>query len=763
MGNNIEISVKVKGRPVSNAGYQSIYIYNNPQFDIQDSEYVGFDVDENSYFYSIRREDKYTIYKIIRNRVQSCDGNRLSTFKIAFSIPKGYKLDGCTPYDVLKDLKDEFIKKCLRCVDSTQDVYRYVSDDIGINILDDVSKKYALFPVSYPYRIMKPGGPIGYIIKNDCEIERFFHDVNYPEFEDYSEVLIAEHVGQTSYSQISNIQIPRPKNYELWVDGVKKGNYTNLNDPIPVTSKKISDYYDNVTKSFTVQNLKDLKDGDFIEGVELQEDYERIIVSTANWATPKRRNIKLRIVPAEYEKEIFAHPNWVRVIKKGIRNTEIQLSNDFSFTLVGEQIAEIRNRTIELELTSEAQKRFRVTGSEIYGDELRATVEIKPQVVRETVGIHGNGKIGQHHSRTNNMSSANSSPVCDVTIKLNGKDKFDEKSKYVKIKLESNDGVRSTCTTRFSKIANTSDEYEGHLYVSKDYKEFGKLELKFSIKNSDYVTTITPPDLNNDEIQIWGKNFKINKKNWIKKNINVLIFLAIFLTTLLLGFFVGYSTHDTIKQGLIQTESNDTTIDDNPFSMNEEEAIKFLESADKKLKSKELSFADVEELFKKYMSDTLVIKEYDISKFEGKVCDRIDDYYEIVCYIQNGDFDKIKESINKYDNKALHIWDYHAKILRKIIGNESSFRNNYSKIQSFDRIEENIKDESGEEPTPTPLSPSPPSSTASSQNSTTSRTSANTQTQKWVCEQCKNAGERLNTWDKESDYKRHMEKLHKER
>ena len=210
MGNNMEISVKVQGRPVSNAGYQPIYIYNNPQFDIQDSEYVGFDVDENSYFYSIRREDKYTVYKIIRNRVQSCDGIRLSTFKIAFSIPRGYKLDGCTPYDVLNNLRDEFINKCLRCVDTTQDVYRYVSDDIDINILDDVSKKYTLSPISCPYRIMNPSGPIGYIIKNDWDIEQLFHDINYPEFENYSEILIAEHVGQTSYSQISNIQIPRP-------------------------------------------------------------------------------------------------------------------------------------------------------------------------------------------------------------------------------------------------------------------------------------------------------------------------------------------------------------------------------------------------------------------------------------------------------------------------------------------------------------------------------------------------------------------------
>lgn len=130
---------------------------------------------------------------------------------------------GYTPYDVLCALKDEFLKKCMTCKDPVRETYEYNAGKIDGHVLDEVVSKFTLTCFRTPYRVMTPNGPVGYIEETEEKIKEFFQDINYPEFDKFKEVVVATTVHTTSYVPISNIQIPRPKKYEVIVDGKGRG------------------------------------------------------------------------------------------------------------------------------------------------------------------------------------------------------------------------------------------------------------------------------------------------------------------------------------------------------------------------------------------------------------------------------------------------------------------------------------------------------------------------------------------------------------
>lgn len=257
MAYNHSISVKVCGNPESSGGFGPILLLNNPSFVVEDQFFVGFD--KNSFFFTITTYQTQTVYKLVKNNVRSSGAFRVGSLVIAISIPKNYKLEGgYTPYDVLCALKDEFLKKCMTCKDPVRETYEYNAGKIDGHVLDEVVSKFTLTDSRAPYRVMTPNGPVGYIEETEEKIKEFFQDVNYPEFVKFKEVVVATTVHTTSYVPISNIQIPRPKKYEVIVDGERMGFYSNLNEKIPVKChSKSPDYYDNLSWEFSIQDLID--------------------------------------------------------------------------------------------------------------------------------------------------------------------------------------------------------------------------------------------------------------------------------------------------------------------------------------------------------------------------------------------------------------------------------------------------------------------------------------------------------------------------
>ena len=187
------ISVKVSGNPDPNGGFGSLIMFNNPRFELKDVFYGGFE--SNSFYYSIRIDQSQVVYKIIKNNVRSHGAIRAGALSLAFSIPKGYKVNGYKPYEVLMDLLYTFLKNCMTCRDEIADTYEFNDVRVPLDALDETAKKYTLTESESPWRTMSNDARIGCIQAEEIQIEQLINDVQYDEFEIYSEVLIAENVG----------------------------------------------------------------------------------------------------------------------------------------------------------------------------------------------------------------------------------------------------------------------------------------------------------------------------------------------------------------------------------------------------------------------------------------------------------------------------------------------------------------------------------------------------------------------------------------
>lgn len=753
------ISIKVSGNQIASTGFVPLLLYNNPDIDIPDKGYVGFD--NCSYFYTITTSESQNIFKLVKNNVRSAGAIRPGNLVIAFSLPKHYKLDGgFTPYDVLGKLKDEFLRRCMTLKDAVRDAYEFNSGRIDQHVLDEVASEFTISPSPSPNRIMNANAPKGYIVKSDTEIEKLFHDINYPEFDNYSEVIVAESVSQTSYTLINNIQIPRPKSYSIYVDGVFKMACADLNQTLTASSNSSPEYYDNKNVHFTIQNLKD---GDILPGIELQEVNERVLISTQGWATPKTRRIELQIVPREFENYFFTNRNLLKIIwPHGI----IRLDQDLSFTLEGEQIAEIKKGTIKVSL--EQNGKFTLSKYAIYGNELRITVEeIKRQVVQNPQGA------GQHRyqqqERVTDLQVINTSPVYDVSILLMGKEKF-ESSNEIDIKLkthpEKSNITLATCRTKFKALSKSNETFEGHFYVSKELHS-PYVYLSFLANGENYITK-QPLSFCNDKASVEERDFAVYKVKPLYKKKNFIILMISYIICLLVGF-CGYAAYDYIKNKPDETKRNienpaNANEDVGLQSMSETDAKVFLTNAKSVLEKKDLTLNDVVTFYNKYQTARTLIDNVDEKDFEKKVCVRIEDYYKVAYCIQYGDLTGL-EALNI---DTLHIWPIHKDVVKKILKDDvtkGQFMDNYSSITRFADIEENLKTygyDSGAASTNQQNTGN--RSVSSNRNSTTLQTSSNTTIKKtyWDCEKCKETGKTTYRYNDQDTYNKHLES-HKER
>lgn len=384
MAYNHNISVKVCGNPESSGGFGPILLLNNPSFVVEDQFYVGFD--KNSFFFTITTYPTQTVYKLVKNNVRSSGAFRVGSLVIAISIPKNYNLEGgYTPYDVLCALKDEFLKKCMTCKDPVRETYEYNAGKIDGHVLDEVVSKFTLTCFRTPDRVMTPNGPVGYIVETEEKIKELFQDINYPEFDKFKEVVVATAVHTTSYVPISNIQIPRPKKYDLFVDGQWKRSCSNLNEKIPVECPNKSPlYYEELSREFSIQDLIDRPERH--EGVVLDTVQERVDVNTDSWGKPKKKKVSLAISPKEYEDYFISNPQELKVTFPhcSIMSKKVVISQQrLAFTLLGNEIATLKNGGIKVLTT---QSKYEVTDQLLIKGELRVTVVPKERSIPAPAG-----------------------------------------------------------------------------------------------------------------------------------------------------------------------------------------------------------------------------------------------------------------------------------------------------------------------------------------------------------------------------------------
>ena len=658
------ISVIVSGNPDSNSGFNKLVFYNNPNFDIEDKNYVGFE--GCPHFYTIKMTPTHVIFKLVKNNVRSHGAVRPGSLAIAFSIPKNHKLDnGYTPYDVLEDLKNTFLAKCMICKDPVRETYEFNSPFVDQTVLDQVAAKYTISPVDLPERVMLTSGPVGYVVKSEAEIISLFRDFYYPEFCSYSEVVVADTVNQTSYVAIPNLSVPRIKVYGVYVDGVFQTSVSSEEKQITVLSPKSPEYYDCKPLNFTIRQLKD----NGIIGVELLDSQERINVSTEGLATPRKIQYQIKFASNEINKYFQDHSNLVEVVgMKGL----VPIKN-LTFTLTGENNAEVKSGTISVRI--QTGSKYTLNTFRFEGNMLKVMVEEKK--VYHTSTIAGGG------GRTPEANS----PVYEVKIQLNERFRFDNDRNTLRIRLK---GIGEILSANQTFVYNNKEKlYEGTFLIPKaSVSRVGNPCLCFSTKTHEYSCSNVNM-LRSDHCVLSEQHFKIEKIGFFARYQKLLTLLCILLITLLLGGLLGYTIAGGFRENAdVEQEKEVSTTspgdEDAPEnSMTNDEAKAFLEEAKQELEKEDVAFDKIEEYYRRYKENQNIIDPIDSEKYY----ELIEDYHELVGYIQNGQFDEIDKICGGPSGPCPNISANHIRVIEKL--EKTRFIAHYSEVKSFKDLEEN--------------------------------------------------------------------------
>ena len=648
MAYNHSISVKVCGNPESSGGFGPILLLNNPSFVVEDQFYVGFD--KNSFFFTITTYQTQTVYKLVKNNVRSSGAFRVGSLVIAISIPKNYKLEGgYTPYDVLCALKDEFLKKCMTCKDPVRETYEYNAGKIDGHVLDEVVSKFTLTDSRAPYRVMTPNGPVGYIEETEEKIKEFFQDVNYPEFVKFKEVVVATTVHTTSYVPISNIQIPRPKKYELIVDGQPQGNCCNLNERLKIICRSKSPlYYEDLSFVFSIQ---DLIDGNVShEGVVLDTVQERVSVETESWGTPKEKKVFLAISPKEYEDYFISYPQELKVTLFS-SNSKTSKTVDVSqqglvITLEGNEIAALKYGGIQVDTTP------------------RSEYVIEDQKLNER-GLQV--KVTQ---RKRLSPSPAGNLIVNVTFRedkdLRGISSVDIQAKNC---TDHKDVLRPK-SVRLERGTHSKSHKGSFIIEAKSIPPFN-FYLTCSIKNEVWKTGEIKPNQKSVEATFFKPH-----KPFTERYRKSLVCVLVAMMALVLGglSFVLYNNLSKEDDKPVATKQELTP---------KEKAEPSLSDVDSLLQTKDLKFYTVDSLCDLYPN------QQDTTEMSANraAFQRLYDYQKVIGFIREGKVDSITRVVeSKYIYKLYNI---HLKVLMLIVKddvNKNKFQCNYQNLKGFDDI-----------------------------------------------------------------------------
>lgn len=649
MAYNHSISVKVCGNPESSGGFGPILLLNNPSFVVEDQFYVGFD--KNSFFFTITTYQTQTVYKLVKNNVRSSGAFRVGSLVIAISIPKNYKLEGgYTPYDVLCALKDEFLKKCMTCKDPVRETYEYNAGKIDGHVLDEVVGKFTLTCFRTPDRVMTPNGPVGYIVETEEKIKDLFQDINYPEFDKFKEVVVATTVHTTSYVPINNIQIPRPKKYEVIVDGEWKGFYNNLEEKIPVKcQKKSSDYYDNLSREFSIQ---DLIDGNVShEGVVLDTVQERVIVETESWGTPKKKKVFLAIFPEEDADYFIRNPQKLRVtLVSSYTRKEVKVSQQrlLVITLEGNEIAALKKND-GINVATTEQSKYKVTNCQLVKeDELH--VDVEPRKLPSPPPA-GNLTVNVTFPEDKDLRGIHS---VDLQAKncINNQDVFS----VLNVSL---------------KRSSENEGYNGKFKIPAKRVPPCDFYLKCSIKNEVWKTK----KIKRNEKSVTVTFDKIDRP-FTERYRKPLVCVLVTMMALVLGglSFVLYNKLSKVDGKPVASKQEFTP---------KVKAEPSLSQVDNLLKTKDLKFSTVDNLCKQYLSQ----RDTTENSANKAAFQRLYDYQKVIGFIRDGKVDSITKVVeSKYMYK---LYDIHQKALELIVkddDNKRKFQSNYKNLKGFDDI-----------------------------------------------------------------------------
>ena len=677
MADNRYISLKVCGNPEASSGFMPLILFNSPSIEIIDAFYTGFD--SNSYFFSVKVEKTQVVYKLMKNNVRSYNSIRTGSLVIAFSIPRGYKLElGYDPYDVIIALKNKFLATYMTCRDKVNDTWEFNAGAIDPSPLEETARQFTLTPGSTPYHAMSDGAPVGYITCPEDKIEMLLKDIQCRNFSRFSEVVIAESATSTTkYTPITGLQIPRVPEYTIIVDGEYQGITSEKQKMITIEPKASPRFYDVQNLTFSIEQLEN---GDFIENVTLDGETETVYVKTAHLVRPKTKRIKLHFLNAGQQKYFFMNKNACRLLHQG---RPILLNDNFEFTLTGDELAILDNPTgFKFECSKTDQ--YLISGTEYRqdGDQITVKAEVAP-------------KPKDMMPLTTVVSPRQD--VTDICFRFDNVDFFVGAEKlYVWVHKQDSSEPQHVKTLmelkRQSVKGRSNPEYVGHVYLPSAWNSYNMCARLTTLDRKKVFETSHHIQVKNNVAELGIKDLyevKVSSvKHFLKSN-RLLCMIVGALLCLLLGGVGGYLLHDLIPMDGRAGKRVDTEVkkgetgekpaveaeevkDDNnqpkepAAPITDDEAKANIEVFKATLSNQALTFAEVDDIYKQYQAHA---DQY--QKLDKKSAEMIDRYKNVTDYIKQGDVKKLKEYCDSGKDSQLY-YKHHLMVYEAFIGSRDS-------------------------------------------------------------------------------------------
>ncbi len=264
---NNKITLWISGNQFRSAGFQPIIAIGQFMLQLTYQGYPGMDV--TPYYYVVKTTPEYTQYTLIHNKITSADGVSGTMLKMAVAIPAGYQLqNGISVLTLLEEIREVFTMRYMEPTLGVEGGFTYKRETPNKKDFEDILARYALEPTYIPLCITG-GSRSGLLLASGEQMELLFQDVQYKEFQQFSEIIVSNDADTSYYegciiNKLNNgkgITIPQERNFRLLINNVeKRWPVTDpYNEPTRISHTKVhnldTNMYEEEITSFTINDL----------------------------------------------------------------------------------------------------------------------------------------------------------------------------------------------------------------------------------------------------------------------------------------------------------------------------------------------------------------------------------------------------------------------------------------------------------------------------------------------------------------------------
>lgn len=248
-----EITLLICGTQEGNAGFSELLIVGNTPLAKEDVTYPN-QFAASDYCINVCHTNDYIKYTLLCNPsiIKSVGASRGGRLSFSLTIKRGYRLFGDkTPFDLLNAIMKEFMGRNMSL--SIDGAYTFKAGMYDPQPFKQIISIYAeCLQENKRYILMSGDSNAHMVIPNEADIRSFLEDTQYEKLASYNSIW----VGTKGFMEGAlNLDIPRPQEFTVLVNGVKKGiirNSERFEETIKAPKPTLKDF----CLEFTLDDLR---------------------------------------------------------------------------------------------------------------------------------------------------------------------------------------------------------------------------------------------------------------------------------------------------------------------------------------------------------------------------------------------------------------------------------------------------------------------------------------------------------------------------